>query len=173
MRTYKIKAIYLEVTSKCNLHCPHCYNDSNQKNNEEMDKNKISRIIEQCRINEVENISFSGGEPFLWDSLLYSLNKAKESNFSSISIVSNGTIVTNNLIKSILDIVERESFFVQLSLDGSSPKEHDAIRGIGAYDKLLKTVAILYQNNINYYFHSVLHNRNYNSIKNMIALAKN
>lgn len=172
MKTYKINAVYIEVTSRCNLSCPHCYNNSNSCSTSEMDLGQISHILTQCKVQGVRNVSFSGGEPLLWSNLIPAIKQASESDFNHIAIVSNGTLINEKKLNNILKVADPKTLSFQLSLDGSTQHSHELIRGPSSYQKLMIAVKLLSNYNLGYYFHSVIHKYNYTEIDRIIFLAR-
>jgi len=69
---FDLKGFYLEITSKCNLRCLHCYNESGILKNE-ISFELFKRLIDE--FDEKPDITFSGGEPLLhpdiWKMLEY------------------------------------------------------------------------------------------------------
>ena len=57
--------IYIEITSVCNLRCTYCYNDS-KINGNELPFEKIKEIMKYYNSLGINNITVSGGEPFLY-----------------------------------------------------------------------------------------------------------
>lgn len=58
--------IYYEITSKCNLHCDYCYNDSGINRDEHMSIQQIREIINiLIEKHGLKSITLSGGEPML------------------------------------------------------------------------------------------------------------
>lgn len=61
---YRLDGCYIELTSRCNLRCKHCYNDSGELK-EEISEQAFQNIL-NCYDRDIEPyISFSGGEPLL------------------------------------------------------------------------------------------------------------
>lgn len=73
---FDLKGFYLEITSKCNLRCLHCYNESGILKNE-ISFELFKRLIDE--FDEKPDITFSGGEPLLhpdiWKMLEYAQDK--------------------------------------------------------------------------------------------------
>lgn len=60
------------ITSKCNIVCRHCCNDSHPHNNGAVAFEDVARLIEMARdIPTIKEIGISGGEPFLFVPLLH------------------------------------------------------------------------------------------------------
>lgn len=152
----KIDSAYIELTSNCNLRCRHCYNSSG--GSKCLDEKKIKKVIDDLTKLNCEFIIFSGGEPLtyrhLFDVILYAKHNHK------IRIVTNGTLVNEENIKTILSEVDE----VQVSLDGTNSDENDFIRGEGNYSLTKNAIRLLTENDIKVIVHCVLIKSQFNNI---------
>jgi len=87
-------AVQLELTTRCNHKCIHCYNhwrkDSVQ--NITLSENDLRQIIDNLRENECPNLLITGGEPMLNKKVLFRvLERAKK---GGITTSVNSTLVT-------------------------------------------------------------------------------
>jgi MoaA/NifB/PqqE/SkfB family radical SAM enzyme len=85
-----------------------------------------------------------GGELFINDKKIFEiLQYAREINLKT-SIVSNGTLINENVAKKIIDA---DIFSISISLDSHDEKIHDEIRGVkGTYKKALDAIKYLIKN---------------------------
>lgn len=149
--------LQFHITGRCNLQCKHCYRT--EGNVEALSFSDIINVFEQFKVlrkkyNNIHNtkrkahINLTGGEPFfrsdIKEILLY-LGKNKE--FFSYGILSNGSFITDDLIKVLK---ETSVSFIQLSIDGNKTM-HDSLRKDGDYDRVLKTAKHLEKNGIKTY----------------------
>lgn len=84
-----LSSLVIEVTRRCNMACEHCLRGCSQ--NVDMPFETIDKIFEG--VDEVYNLTFSGGEPFLnIDVIEYILKYVKEHNIRiySVFVVTNG-----------------------------------------------------------------------------------
>jgi uncharacterized protein len=124
------KKYTLSITQRCNLACDYCYI---QKNNTVMNistaKKIINFIYENAQINEIIDVGFFGGEPFLEFNLLKEItdliqtHKSFDLNRVIISVTTNGTIFSQE----ILDFLIERKIVLCISCDGPSIV-HDASR---------------------------------------------
>lgn len=84
------------ITSKCNIACRHCCNDSHPHHSGAIPFEEIARLIEMAReIPSITEIGISGGEPFLFAPLLRRIIQfAANAGFTS-SVTTNGFWSTN------------------------------------------------------------------------------
>lgn len=114
----------IDVTSKCNLRCKHCYFYSYEQTEKKelTDDEWLTKIRQmQSGRHPFYNCTWVGGEPLLRKSLIEKGIKL----FKSNKVVTNGTIP--------LPVWNDVSFHI--SVDGTE-KYHDEIRGQGIYTKL-------------------------------------
>lgn len=158
-------------TERCNLKCKFC-NYSENKPENEMSDEEISKIIEEICEMDTKVFGILGGEPFLRKSiLLKSMEKIKEKEING-SIVTNGTLIDK---KDIERIIEMRWDLIRFSLDGLREK-HDKLRGVrGTFDKVINNIASFHELkkklNLNYptiEINFVLTNSNYIDLEPLI-----
>lgn len=132
--TPKIKKLVVKLTNICNLECKHCYVSSHPNGEYGLQKSDVFKIIEESH-EMFGSILFtlSGGEALVRrkDALDIIAHAQK---FHNTAIYSNGTLFTPLLSKEIAKLAP----LVQVSIDGSSEKSHDKMRGKGNYQKTIK-----------------------------------
>ena len=115
-----VRTLLLELTRKCNLECKHCFRGDSQ--NIYMNKEIINYIFNNvCRIN---TLLLTGGEPLLALEQLKCIrdNIMKDlTNINKVSIVTNGTVLSLDIIDILNDISTR----AYLEIDISDDKFHD------------------------------------------------
>ena len=131
---WKIQEPYLEITSKCNLHCRHCYNSSSSENTAHLSRETISTCLEYFSNNNVLDLTISGGEPLLHPDIVNILQDAHERGFRTL-LATNGTLLSEELVKHIQPYV----MYYQISVDGNKPT-HEAMRGTGSYEAAFRGV---------------------------------
>ena len=104
----KIKGLVLKLGGQCNLSCPHCHCLK-------VDFKFNKDILEFIKLNDVETITFSGGEPLLyWPTIKYvveSLGHGYRYHF-----VTNATLLTPSMVR----FLNKYDFTVGFSYDGKS-----------------------------------------------------
>jgi MoaA/NifB/PqqE/SkfB family radical SAM enzyme len=119
----------IDVTSKCNLRCKHCYFFSydQEKQKELTDEEWLARIkTMQEGPRPFYSCTWVGGEPLLRKGLI---EKGRHY-FKANRVVTNGT----------LPLPDWPDVEFHISVDGTE-KLHDAIRGDGVYRKIKKTIS--------------------------------
>lgn len=133
-KQYKINqgSIYLEITSKCNLHCSYCYNDSNTTGHQ-LPLDIIKKIMEYSSSVGVNNMSISGGEPFLHSDIFGIFEYANKINMH-LYIVTNGSMLNKDTFERMKPFMDLLSF--QFTFDGFNMETHAKYRGRDNYSKI-------------------------------------
>lgn len=139
-----LSSVHINVSSKCNEHCVHCYFPQRDKKSV-MDLTMFNDIIEQCRNMRVLNITISGGEPMLNQELSSFLRKCREYNFS-VNLLSNLTLLNDCILE---EISINPLLSVQTSLYSMNPTIHDSITGVqGSFLNTQRGIIRLWNNNV-------------------------
>ncbi len=159
--TNNAKTLTLEITEQCNLRCTYCVFDESYEserihNNFVMTKEIAFQAIDnyKTRINTKEAyIVFYGGEPLIRFDFIKDITKyAKEvlGDIVKFSFTTNGVYLTKEKIEYFQD----HNFLITISLDGNQ-KIHDTYRldnhKNGTFEKIMKNLEYIYNNNLEYY----------------------
>lgn len=119
-------SMVLELSTKCNLRCQHCYNNSGSECDDKLSLTIIKKILTEIKSSnkKLKTLTLTGGEPFLFNDLPEVLNLALEHNLPAIRINTNGTIFSNLLFSNI-DQKLSEIMTIQVTLLGASEETHD------------------------------------------------
>ena len=148
----KIKTLWFNTGTLCNIECKNCYIESSPKNDRlvyltfDEVKNFIDEAIEKNL--GTQEIGFTGGEPFMNKDIIkmieYSLSKGLK------------TLVLSNAMKPMLNRVEEikkvnhKNLTIRVSIDHYEKSKHEEIRGKNTYDIMMKGLKWLDENNFNY-----------------------
>jgi radical SAM protein with 4Fe4S-binding SPASM domain len=145
---FHLQSIDCEISKDCNVNCIHCENtkiincggcrkDGNLKNSLTLKEWKT--IIEEASLFKCRKIRFVGGEPFLLkDELLELIEWAEQLNYSSIEIITNATLLNEDIIKFLKSM---KNIFLTVPIYSSLPQIHDSITGEkGSFEEALKNV---------------------------------
>lgn len=129
--------LWICVTNRCNLTCPHCLPDSRRAMDNEMDRDEILSLIHQAHALGVQRITFTGGEPTLCRDLLEYVRVASKGGAVRTYVETNAmTIRAPQLLK----LRAAGLSILNLSLDGATALTHDGFRGApGGFEKVLDT----------------------------------
>jgi Fe-coproporphyrin III synthase len=132
------RTIQIHPTKNCNLTCLHCYSYSSPGHKEHLDLESLKNFLSFAFQKGYNNISVSGGEPFLYPHLKELLQFTKQIGFQN-SVASNGMLLKSAKNQEILQYIDLIAF----SIDGPEAL-HDHMRNFkGAYRKMLEGVEIV------------------------------
>ncbi|MGI8467426.1 MAG: radical SAM protein [Pyrinomonadaceae bacterium] len=97
-----IDFLWLEITSKCNLYCGHCYADSGPHSSlhGEMQLKDWINILSEAASLGCRQAQFIGGEPTLHPNLTEMINRAvTDFGYQTVEVFTNGTNLSAELIK--------------------------------------------------------------------------
>jgi radical SAM protein with 4Fe4S-binding SPASM domain len=126
----------MEVTSRCNERCLHCYIPHEHKT-KDIESSLVHNVLDQLKELRTVQVSFSGGELCLHKHIAEMLTHARKNDFM-ITVLSNGTLLNDEII-SVLK--ETNINLIQISLYSMKPEEHDAITRLkGSYRSTIKAI---------------------------------
>jgi radical SAM protein with 4Fe4S-binding SPASM domain len=139
-----LEQFQIELTSRCNERCIHCYIPHENKISD-IKPELFYDVLEQCSKMGVLALTLSGGEPLLHPQFTEFLRKAKEYDFA-INILSNLTLLTDEMIA---EMKNNRLSSVQVSLYSMNSIEHDEITQLpGSFEKTKRAVLKLIENDI-------------------------
>ena len=159
--------IHIEITSKCNERCVHCYIPHENKTND-IAPDLFYKILKQCYEMKVLHLTLSGGEPLLHKNFYKFLRKCREFNFS-VNVLSNLTLLNDTIIK---EMKANPLLGVQASLYSMNPNIHDEITQTkGSFEKTVTSILKLIENDIPLQISCPVMKQNKNSYKGVIEWA--
>ena len=167
------------LTSRCNLRCKFCrFGIEKRKidHSKDITYQEVLRTVDEGLKLGIKNWYIEGGEPLFYsDKLLQIIKMIKEydtyGNFNT-----NGTLFTDEIIQKIIEIEWDEITF---SIDSANPEIHDELRGVpGTFDKSITAIKKIQEMKMSLGkdkpvigIHSVITNKNYNQLDEIIKLA--
>jgi organic radical activating enzyme len=130
---HKFKSVLFEVTNKCNLNCPHCYQ---LPDNKSVDKPESLIISEIESVNPQYNldIMFAGAEPTVRKDLPNLITNISLKFNKKISLLTNGV---NFSIKNYVDTLINSGLGISRPLIGLN---HHTYQGLVVHNKQLKGI---------------------------------
>lgn len=160
-------SLQLEVTSKCNERCVHCYIPHEEKT-VDIDFELAESVIDQASDMGAIGITFGGGEPTIYARLPELLRHARARDFS-INVISNCMSLPDPLFEAI---VETHPSMVQVSIYSLKEEEHDAITKVrGSLKRTLASVERLIAANVPMQVSCPVMKTNYRSYKEVLSWA--
>ena len=157
----------IELTSKCNERCIHCYIPHEDKLYN-IDDNLYFQTIKQLKDIGIISISLSGGEPMLHPNFLEFLKYAQDSDFY-VKVFTNLTLLNEEIIK----LMQNNRTSVYVSLYSMNEVNHDAITQMkGSFNKTKSNILKLIENNIPVYINCPIMDYNKNDYNEVYKWAK-
>lgn len=156
----------------CNLKCLHCYQENHKPvmlKYEELENiyNQYKDLLK--KLDMKGHINITGGEPLCNPYLFKILDLIdKDSEMISFSILSNGTLITDEIAKKIKSY---NPYYVQVSLEGGK-KTNDYIRGKGTYKQIAEGIKNLRKNDIFTSISFTANNLNYKEFPKVVKYAR-
>lgn len=163
--------VSFDVTSRCNLRCVHCFNDSGSDapftDLPPEVKLDIARQVAQLH---PHNVCLCGGETLCCQNLNEIMDVLSPA-VGKLSMVSNGYLMTKQRAK---ELKEHGLDLVQISIDGANSWQHDSFRGVqGSFERATAAVRNLVEAGIPMVDVSLVPNRlNYRSLPEYLKLCR-
>jgi len=136
--------LHIEITSKCNERCVHCYIPHDDKVSS-IEPDLFYDVLKQCKKMRLLHLTLSGGEPMLHKNFCDFLRKCKEYDFS-VNVLSNLTLLDDEIIK---EMKANPLLGVQVSLYSMNSNIHDEITQMkGSFVKTKNAILKLIENDI-------------------------
>ncbi len=163
-----VQLIALDVTSRCNLRCAHCYNASGGSGESDLNHEEMLRLAAEIADLKPGAVCLCGGEPLLVDSIIEMMDVMKGKT-SGINMVSNGLLMTNTMAETLKAHGLKA---IQISLDGAFAWQHDSLRGrAGSFDAAIRAIHALKEAGIHQVSVSMIPNRlNYCTVEEYFRL---
>lgn len=154
-----------DLTSRCNLCCRHCYNASSSQT-QGPSPSALRTIAEKLSRTGIFFVSLSGGEP-LMEPEIWNIIQEFKSRGKSIQLISNGTLITENVAQKIKDA---KVDTVQISLDGLR-ETHEYQRGVKTcFEKSVEAITYLREKGVRVMVNTIVSQRNIGEIPELLAM---
>lgn len=138
---------WIEVTTRCNLRCIHCYDGSSPERKEEMDYTSFCLAVDNLSSIGVTGLQIIGGEPMILGDRLFQYLDYAIDKFDFVEIFTNGTLCDDKWFA----YFREKKIHIALSVYSYNPSMHDKVTTVpGSFDKTNATIAKLKSNQIPY-----------------------
>lgn len=164
--------VSFDLTTKCNLKCVHCYNNSGKnQDTEEVSDAEILKVAEQISELHPYNVCLCGGETLCRKNILEIMD-ILYGHVGKISMVSNGFALNKEVAQ---ELIKHGLDHIQISLDGINKYQHDTFRGVeGSFEHATNAIRYLKECNITRIATSLVPNKlNYKSMNEYMDLCYN
>ena len=154
----KLNGLRFIIGSGCNYNCFFCHHEGYVKESyDNVEKEKLDKLYEFAKVNDIKDISITGGEPFLyWNKLKYLLTIFGEDRFR-ITLNSNFTLAD----KYLEEMKEFKNIEFHINFSSLNNKTHERIINRKLLDKLKDNLELYKENGFNICLNiPVLHNVN-------------
>lgn len=170
----KLEIAYWNITNECNQRCKYCWLSAGSKKGDELQTEQWLYIFKKIIDLGLVGIKITGGEPlFHWKKIKQVLEFLMDHGID-VTMETNATMICGEHSSDILRTLQNEHVrLLSVSLDSCRPSDHDTFRGMeGAFEKTTKAISLLKENQITFSIVTVLHNKNYKQIKDIIHFAR-
>ncbi|MHB0999703.1 MAG: PqqD family peptide modification chaperone [Armatimonadota bacterium] len=138
----RIASVAFELTERCNLRCVHCFEGAGKSAKLEPSTDEVMSWIDKFLDIPNVMIDLTGGEFLMrsdWRELMQHLVDRKASGI----ILTNGTLIDNDIANDMAEFSKKGNFLFQISLDGPTPEINDQIRGKGSFHEITRGIRTL------------------------------
>lgn len=161
-------SLLCELTYRCNLQCPYCYNPLDLDGyRDEIDTATWQRVIGEAADLGVVQLGFSGGEPTLRRDLAALIETAAGRGLYT-NLITQGTFLDP---ARLTELENAGLDHIQISLQAPERELADVIAGTVVHDRKLEAIARVQESRMALTLNCVLHRNNHDSIEAVIELA--
>ena len=161
----RLENVAINLTSRCNLRCPCCYNLSQLETSDdgELQLDEILAFLEsvQPMLSEQPTLAVLGGEPLLRPDVLLEITRFAYSKGITVQASSNGTTITSAFARQAAEV----GLEMQVSLDGPTSALNSQLRPVGSFEKALEGVRTLVDHGVHTTISLVCHRGNLESLE--------
>ena len=156
------------TTNNCNMFCAHCYRESGEKAQGELDTAQAKKLISEVAKAGFKIMIFSGGEPMTRDDIYELIAYAKEMGLRPV-LGSNGSLITP---KAAQKLKEAGLAGAGISLDSLNKDKHDKLRRLdGAWELAVAGMKNCINAGIRTQIHTTVMDWNAGEIENIMDFA--
>ena len=148
----RIKTLWFNTGTLCNIECKNCYIESSPKNNRlvYLTFNEVKLFVDEAIDKNLgtNEIGFTGGEPFMNKDILKMIEYSLSKNFK-VLVLSNAMRPMLNIKEDLLKL-NHQNLVIRVSIDHYQKEKHEEVRGKNTFDAMMKGLLWLNSNNFNY-----------------------
>lgn len=165
----KLDFIWLELTSRCNSKCLHCYAECGPSHlaPDEVPHVRWLELIAEAKNAGATAIQLIGGEPLLYSGWQELVKKAYQLNYECIEIFTNGTLIDDECIT----FFKQHNVSIATTIYANNPETHDKISlHPNSFKKTMTAIRKLLAANIPLRIASIIMKDNEHEVENIIKL---
>lgn len=155
---HRLEALWFNTGSLCNIECKNCYMESGPKKDDllYMGLNHVQEFVDEISMAEdhskikINEIGFTGGEPFMNPEIIEMLELVLRSGFNAL-VLTNAMKPIWQKRNQLLKMTEKfgDKLKIRVSVDHHQPHQHEMERGDGSWEPMIKGLKWLIENNFN------------------------
>ena len=163
-------SLLCEITYRCNLQCPYCYNPLNLAGyRNELDGDTWRRVVNEAADIGVLQVHVSGGEPTLRPNEAIGVVEAASARGLYTNLITQGTFLDDALLDRFITAGLEH---VQISIQAPEAKLADRIAGTNVHEKKLVAIERVMKRGIAFTLNCVIHRANHDMLPQVIELAE-
>ncbi len=165
---YHPSIVSWNVTSACNLRCPHCYIDAGRRRPSELSTEEGLRLIDQMAEAGTELLILTGGEPLLRKDLPVLARRATAKGIAVV-LGTTGTLINRERAR---ELKASGVAAAGISIDSVDEAKHDAFRGIpGAWQRAVRGIRACREEGLDVLVHTTALKMNRRQIPALVDFA--
>ncbi|VVS91816.1 aldolase-type tim barrel [Desulfoluna spongiiphila] len=164
----RLTECWIHLTDHCNLSCRHCLFSCSPNTRKSLSFEEVEALYRSTEALGTETYYITGGEPLLHPDFerICRLLLSKET--TRLAILTNGLLLPDHL--EFLGTLPKDRLHFQISVDGLE-ENHDAMRGRGAFNRLLSIFNLLSEAGLNTSLAMAVHKGNVHQMADIVTLA--
>ena len=159
------KRLFVQLTNRCNLHCKHCYAESEPGCSDYFDFEEVKKIIDEATSLGISAIDFTGGEVITQGYFIELLQYMEQlpviySFFSNLSLITSEQIDTMVKLSGLSKVIT--------SIDYLDPKKHNAFRGGECFHATMDAIDALSNKGVKVLVNMIVLKDNINEVESVI-----
>lgn len=164
-----VKNAYIHITDRCNLKCKGCYSEDERCDKKELSFNELTKVVNNLKPLNLENIIISGGEPMIRKDLDKILELIKtELKPDNLIVITNGTVHNFDMLENIAPYVD----VLSVSLDTYSSDCKAFLREDKIFDRIMEFIDRAKELDINLSILPTINHKNVDYINEYTKLSK-
>ena len=136
----KLKTLWFNTGTLCNLTCKNCYIESSPKNDRlsYLSYDEFKMFVNESIQNEMgtEEIGFTGGEPFMNKDIFKMIKYSLDNGFKTLVLTNAMKPMMNN--KNELNKLNHLNLTIRVSIDHYNKDKHEQNRGPNSWDPMIE-----------------------------------
>ena len=162
-------ALLAELTHRCPLRCPYCYNPlALEPASSELDTNTWKRVLDEAAGLGVLQVHFSGGEPTVRGDLVELVRHATSAGLYA-NLITAGVLLDRPLVEALVGAGLEHC---QISVQDSRADEADRVAGrAGTHEKKLAAIRLVREAGLSLTLNAVVQRENIDRLDEILDLA--